>query len=215
MRMRTRTNSPSARCARKTRCRVNAGFPMRSGMPRLSGSAVEGFRESGSHRNSALRAQGSVLVALLWCLMLLSLIVIGLLHTTRIDLTVQKNYGDHIQAHYLAVAGIEKAKALLYRDARERSRIRRNHNGLLYDSPEDFREVTLGRGKFRVFHRAGANGRLCPYPSCPPEPAPVQRSTGWRKLMWPVQTRCQQGWCRREGRSSSWSSAIPWMLDRR
>ena len=157
MRMRTRTNSPSARCARKTRCRVNAGFPMRSGMPRLSGSAVEGFRESGSHRNSALRAQGSVLVALLWCLMLLSLIVIGLLHTTRIDLTVQKNYGDHIQAHYLAVAGIEKAKALLYRDARERSRIRRNHNGLLYDSPEDFREVTLGRGKFRVFHRAGAS----------------------------------------------------------
>ena len=107
--------------------------------------------------NSALRVRGSVLVALLWCLMLLSLIVIGLLHTTRIDLIVQKNYGDHIQAHYLAVAGIEKAKALLYRDARDRSRISRNHTGQLYDSPEDFRDVTLGRGKFRVFHRAGSS----------------------------------------------------------
>jgi competence ComEA-like helix-hairpin-helix protein len=70
------------------------------------------------------------------------------------DLTVQKNYGDRIQAHYLAVAGIEKAKALLYRDARDRSRISRNHTGQLYDSPEDFRDVTLGRGEFRVFHMA-------------------------------------------------------------
>jgi competence ComEA-like helix-hairpin-helix protein len=99
----------------------------------------------------------SILVALLWCLTLLSLIVIGMLHSARMDLTVQKNYGDHIQAHYLAIAGIEKAKALLYRDARDRSRISRNHTGQLYDSPEDFRDVTLGRGEFRVFHLAQAD----------------------------------------------------------
>jgi len=96
----------------------------------------------------------SLLIALLWCLTLLSLIVIGMLHSARMDLTVQKNYGDRIQAHYLAIAGIEKAKALLYRDARDRSRISRNHTGQLYDSPEDFRDVNLGRGEFRVFHRA-------------------------------------------------------------
>ena len=99
----------------------------------------------------------SVLVALLWCLMLLSLVVVGMLHTARMDLTVQKNYGDKIQARYLAVAGIEKAKALLYRDARDRSRIRRNHAGQLYNSPEDFRDITLGRGEFRVFHRGRAD----------------------------------------------------------
>src|ERR1051326_8743806 len=84
--------------------------------------------------------RGSVLVALLWCLMLLSLVVVGLLHTARMDLTVQKNYGDRIQAHYLAVAGIEKAKALLYRDAGDRSRIQRNYTGQLLDSAQNFRD---------------------------------------------------------------------------
>jgi competence ComEA-like helix-hairpin-helix protein len=65
-----------------------------------------------------------------------------------------KNYGDRIQAHYLAVAGIEKAKALLYKDARERSRTARNHSGELYNSPDQFRDVSLGRGQFRVVRRA-------------------------------------------------------------
>ena len=95
--------------------------------------------------------QGSVLVGVLWCLALLSVVVIGVLHTARMDLLVVKNYGDRIQAHYLAVAGIEKAKALLYQDARERSRNSRHHSGALYDAPELFRDVAFGRGQFRVF----------------------------------------------------------------
>jgi competence ComEA-like helix-hairpin-helix protein len=69
------------------------------------------------------------------------------------DLLVVKNYGDRIQAHYLALAGIEKAKALLYQDARQRSRSARNHSGGLSDSAEQFRDVRFGRGQFRVFHR--------------------------------------------------------------
>ena len=97
--------------------------------------------------------QGSVLVGLLWCLALLSVVVIGVLHTARMDLLVVKNYGDRIQAHYLALAGIEKAKALLYQDARERSRSGRHHSGALYDAPEQFRDVAFGRGQFRVFRR--------------------------------------------------------------
>ncbi len=100
--------------------------------------------------------QASVLIGVLWCLALLSLVVIGVLHTSRIDLLVVKNYGDRIQAHYLAVAGIEKAKALLYRDAHERSRTGKNHTGELYDSPENFRDVKLGRGDFRVLRRGRA-----------------------------------------------------------
>jgi DNA uptake protein ComE-like DNA-binding protein len=97
--------------------------------------------------------QGSVLVGVLWCLALLSVVVIGVLHTARMDLLVVKNYGDRIQAHYLAVAGIEKARALLYQDARDRSRSGRHHSGALYNAPDQFREVTFGRGQFSVFRR--------------------------------------------------------------
>src|SRR5689334_19331269 len=95
----------------------------------------------------------SVLVGLLWCVAILSVLVIGILRTARLDLRVVKNHGDVIQAHYLAIAGIEKAKALLYRDARERKRGAKNHNGELYDSPQYFRDVAFGRGQFRVFHQ--------------------------------------------------------------
>jgi len=102
---------------------------------------------------SARSRLGSVLVGLLWCLALLSVVVIGVLHTARMDLLVVKNYGDRIQAHYLAMAGIEKAKALLYQDARERSRSSRHHSGALYNAPELFRDVAFGRGQFSVFRR--------------------------------------------------------------
>jgi competence ComEA-like helix-hairpin-helix protein len=98
------------------------------------------------------RQRSSVLVGLLWCLALLSVVVIGVLHTARIDLLVVKNYGDRIQARYLALAGVEKAKALLYHDARERTRSGRHHSGDLYNAAEHFRDVAFGRGQFRVFH---------------------------------------------------------------
>lgn len=103
--------------------------------------------------NRQFQTKGSVLIAILWCVALLSLIVVSVLHTSRIDLMAQKNYGDRIQAHYLALAGIEKAKALLYQSAHDRSRSGKNHTGDLYNSPDDFRDVALGRGKFRVFRR--------------------------------------------------------------
>ena len=104
-----------------------------------------------------MRREASILIGLLWCLVLLSVIVIGVLHTARMDLLVGKNYGDRIQAHYLALAGIEKAKALLYRDAHDRSHSRVNHTGNLYDDAEQFREVPLGRGVFSVLRRGRAD----------------------------------------------------------
>lgn len=103
------------------------------------------------------REQGSVLVGLLWCLALLSIVVIGVLHSARTDLVVAKNYGDRLQAHYLALAGIEKARALLHRDAQDRSRSRKNHTGNFYDDAQQFREVTLGRGTYRVIRRGRAD----------------------------------------------------------
>ena len=97
--------------------------------------------------------RASILVGLLWCLVLLSVVVIGVLHTARLDLMVVKNQGDRIQAHYLALAGIEKAKALLFQDEKNRSRNAKNHSGDLYNSAQDFQNVAFGRGHFEVFRR--------------------------------------------------------------
>ena len=102
---------------------------------------------------SIFRSRASILVGVLWCLALLAVVVIGVLHSARLDLVVGKNFGDQIQAQYLALAGVEKAKALLYQDSRERSRSRRNHSGDLFNSPQQFRDIAYGRGHFRVFRR--------------------------------------------------------------
>lgn len=100
-----------------------------------------------------MQNRGSILVGLLWCLVLLSVVVLGVLHTASLDMMVSKNYSDRIQAHYLALAGVEKAKALLFQDAKDRSRSGKNHSGELYSSPDNFRDVKLGRGEFRVIRR--------------------------------------------------------------
>jgi competence ComEA-like helix-hairpin-helix protein len=87
-------------------------------------------------------------------MVLLSVLVIGVLHTARMDLLVVKNYGDRVQAHYLALAGVERAKALLYQDVVTRQQTAKNHTGSLYDEAKNFKDVPLGRGKFQVFRRA-------------------------------------------------------------
>lgn len=101
-----------------------------------------------------MRNRASILVGLLWCLALLALVVIGVLHTARMDLLTGKNFSDKIQAHYLALAGVEKAKALLYKNASERSRSGKNHTGEFYDNAQQFREVEFGRGTYSVLRRA-------------------------------------------------------------
>jgi DNA uptake protein ComE-like DNA-binding protein len=101
-----------------------------------------------------MKQRGSILVGVLWCMVLLSVLVIGVLHTARMDLMAVKNYGDRVQAHYLALAGVERAKALIYQDLLARQGAARNHTGALYNDPKDFQDVSLGRGKFQVFRRA-------------------------------------------------------------
>lgn len=100
-----------------------------------------------------MKTRGSVLVGLLWCLALLTVLVVGVLHTATLDARLAKNHGDDIQAHYLALAGVEKAKALLYHEAWERRRSQVNHSGKLENVPEEFRDIQLGRGMYRVFHQ--------------------------------------------------------------
>ncbi|MGA2542780.1 MAG: helix-hairpin-helix domain-containing protein [Verrucomicrobiota bacterium] len=109
-----------------------------------------------------MRRRGSIIIGVLWCMVLLSVLVIGVLHTARMDLLVVKNYGDRVQAHYLALAGVERAKALLYQDVVTRQQTAKNHTGSFYNDAKDFRDVPLGRGKFQVFRRAPAEegGRI-------------------------------------------------------
>ncbi|MCZ7638126.1 MAG: general secretion pathway protein GspK [Verrucomicrobia bacterium] len=95
-------------------------------------------------------APGSILVSLLWCLALLSLLVLGLLHSARLDLQIARHHADRIQARYLALAGVERATALLYHDARERSRSAQSHRGTLFNQPAQFRDIPLGRGSYRI-----------------------------------------------------------------
>jgi competence ComEA-like helix-hairpin-helix protein len=103
--------------------------------------------------------QGSILIGVLWCMVLLSVLVIGVLHTARMDLQVVKNYGDRVQAHYLALAGVERAKALLFQDVVTRQQTAKNHTGSLYDDAKDFKDLPLGRGKIQVFRRASPEER--------------------------------------------------------
>ncbi|MBN8247796.1 MAG: general secretion pathway protein GspK [Verrucomicrobia bacterium] len=114
-------------------------------------------------RGAHLRGRsGSVLVGVLWCVVLLSVLVLGMLQTTRKDLMIGKYHADRIQAHYLALAGVEKAKALLHQDALTRSRSGVHHGPGLYNAPEQFQDMKLGRGAFSVFRpaRAGEGGGM-------------------------------------------------------
>ncbi|MGH7953827.1 MAG: helix-hairpin-helix domain-containing protein [Limisphaerales bacterium] len=100
-----------------------------------------------------MKKRASILIGLLWCVALLAVVVVGVLHTARMDLLTGKNFGDKIQARYLALAGIERAKALLYKNAQDRSHSGKNHTGELYDDSQDFREIAFGRGTYSVLRR--------------------------------------------------------------
>ena len=85
------------------------------------------------------------------------MVVVGVLHSSRRELQITKNFGDTIQAHYLAVAGIEKAKALLYEEMRQRRGSAKSNSNTLYNNPSQFRDILLGRGHFRVIHQTSVS----------------------------------------------------------
>jgi DNA uptake protein ComE-like DNA-binding protein len=100
-----------------------------------------------------VKNRASILIGLLWCVALLAVVVVGVLHTARMDLLTNKNFGDKIQARYLALAGVERAEALLYQNALDRSHSGVNHTGQLYNDPQDFQDIALGRGTYSVLRR--------------------------------------------------------------
>ncbi len=98
---------------------------------------------------------GSALVAVLWSVVLLSVVVFGVLETTQLDLRVAKNFGDRTQAHYLALSGVETAKALIYQEREERKVVGTSFRSQLLNDERAFRQVELGRGYFSVIRRGG------------------------------------------------------------
>jgi competence ComEA-like helix-hairpin-helix protein len=102
------------------------------------------------------RRRGSVLVAVLWCFALLGITVVSMLHTSQLELRIVKNHADRIQARFLALAGVEKARAVLLQDSRRLEGEARSFDGAFLDDPADFGDVPMGRGMFRVIRSPGA-----------------------------------------------------------
>lgn len=104
--------------------------------------------------------QGSLLVGMLWCVALLAIVVVGLLHSATLQLRVAKLYGDRIQARFVALAGIEKTKALLEQSNAARKRSAVNHNGELFNAPDRFKNIRYARGEYSILKAPdNANGR--------------------------------------------------------
>ena len=92
------------------------------------------------------------MIGMLWCLALLSVVVVSTLYTARTDLTITKHYGDQVQAYYMALAGVEKAKAILYEDYLKRQEQAIHHTGSLENAPQIFRDIPFSRGLIRIGH---------------------------------------------------------------
>ena len=126
-------------------------------LPRRRGPSIpaEGCKDrvNEGRKQRHCRPEGSILVGVLWCLVLLATIVVSVLHSARLGLTLAKHHGDAVQAHYLALAGVEKAKALLLQQARDLRQSKKSYSPDLTSAPQQFRDVKLGRGQFSLIHR--------------------------------------------------------------
>jgi len=97
---------------------------------------------------------GSALIVVLWAVVLLGVGVVSVLHNTRLDLKVAKNQGDRVQAYFLALAGVERAKAAIYLEQEDRKIRTDGFSTALFNDASAFQEVTLGRGTYHVFRQA-------------------------------------------------------------
>ncbi len=97
-----------------------------------------------------MRKNGSVLIGVLWCIALLSIVVISTLHSSSLALRIGHHQTDSIQAHYLALAGAERAKALLFHDAARRRQSHVNYDGQLSDAPSLFQDTPFANGTFSI-----------------------------------------------------------------
>ncbi len=98
------------------------------------------------------KRKGSALIVVLWTVAILSIVVYSLLDMGRNELRIAKNYADSKQAYYLALAGIEQAKAEIYQEKLDRETQGENYNSTLDEDDSKFKEVRFGRGEFSLFY---------------------------------------------------------------
>jgi competence ComEA-like helix-hairpin-helix protein len=103
------------------------------------------------------RELGSALVAVLWCFAFLGVVAVSTLYTARLEIRSVKNHGDLVQAYYLALAGVEKAKAVIFEEAQSLRQAGKSFSSRLANDPEAFQDVPLGRGTFRVRRQNGGD----------------------------------------------------------
>lgn len=99
-----------------------------------------------SHRSE----RASALVAVLWCAVILSTIVFSTLTISRTDVRIATGYGDQVRARYIALAGIEYAKAVIHSDRAASENGGVFFDDTVFDDPDRFREIQCGPGYFSI-----------------------------------------------------------------
>jgi competence ComEA-like helix-hairpin-helix protein len=101
------------------------------------------------------RSCGSALIVVLWAMVLLGAGVLSVLHATRLELEVARNFGDKMQARYLALAGLARAEAAIHAATQDLAREEGPAALLaLRDRADLFQEIPCGRGRFSVYRAA-------------------------------------------------------------
>lgn len=98
------------------------------------------------------RSRGSALLVVLWTVAILAVVVYGTIDAGRAELRIARNHARARQAHYLALAGIERAKAEIYQESQDRKIQGESLTSRLHDSPSRFERIRLGAGEYSVLH---------------------------------------------------------------
>ena len=99
--------------------------------------------------------RGSALIAVLWSFTILSIVILGAVRATTLELRVARNWSDIEEARWLALAGVERAKAAIHESRRSLRAAAKSHDPALASDPGAFRDVLLGNGIYRVIRSPG------------------------------------------------------------
>lgn len=97
-----------------------------------------------------MAARGSALIAVLWSFTILSIVILSAVRSTTLEVRVARNWSDIEEARWLAVAGVERAKAAIHESRRSLRAAAKSHDPALASDPAAFRDVLLGNGIYRV-----------------------------------------------------------------
>ena len=104
------------------------------------------------------RRSASALIVVLWCVVILAIVTMTTLRSTRLELRISRNFGDREQAYYLALAGVETAKAWIYRESEERKTSVSSYRSKLGNDAPRFRRREA-RSRFVSRDPSGARRR--------------------------------------------------------